>query len=97
LYHNTTPSNGSSPQLQPLPQSEPNGQNGINNGDEAASLEAPLLFSPNDRAAQHKMPSVRTALYNQPISHSQAAARPARITAEQARQDAIGWTSAANR
>ena len=64
-------------------------------GDNGAYWEAPQLFmNPNDRTAQRQIGRVQTAVYKQPVSHRRASAVRTKITAQQAAQDAIGWTSA---
>jgi hypothetical protein len=55
-------------------------------------FEAPKLHDPNDRTAQRSIAPVKTALYREPVRYHNVSTR--RVTAEQARQDAIGWTSA---
>jgi hypothetical protein len=64
--------------------------------DNSTYLQPPALFSPNDRTAQRVMAPVHTALYEQPASFRQISTAPIKITAEQARQDAQGWSSATN-
>jgi hypothetical protein len=64
-------------------------------GDSGALLEAPELFGPNGRTARRSAAPVRTALYEQPVSHRRvSSAKPTKITAEQAARDAAGWRSA---
>lgn len=64
-------------------------------GSNAQYFEAPELFNPKDRTAQRSIAPVRTALYKQPVGYQQISAPSSeRITAEQARRDAVGWTSA---
>jgi hypothetical protein len=64
-------------------------------GENGALLEAPELFGPNGRTAMRGMPPVRKAVYEQPVSHRRvSAAKPTKITAEQAARDAVGWRSA---
>lgn len=68
-------------------------------GDSSTFFEAPKLHDPNDRTASRVLAPVKTALYKQPVSYQGVTAQPRsqqRITAEQARRDAIGWTSASN-
>jgi hypothetical protein len=60
--------------------------------DAGASFEAPKLHDPNDRTAQRSIAPVKNALYKQPVAYRNVSTR--RITAEQAKQDAIGWSSA---
>jgi hypothetical protein len=63
----------------------------------AEYFKAPELFAPkNDRTAQRKISPVRTALYQQSIGYRSVSNLPQRITAEQAKRDAMGWTSASN-
>lgn len=62
--------------------------------DSATFNEAPKLFDPNDRTAQRIQRPVVTAVYTKPAAYRSVSTRPA--TAEQARQDAIGWASASN-
>lgn len=64
--------------------------------DNSTYLQPPALFSPNDRTAQRVMAPVHTALYEQPVSYRPISTAPTKITAEQARQDAEGWSSSAN-
>jgi hypothetical protein len=88
---------------QPI-QPEPGNDNGgaedelekVLEGDNQSSstyFEAPRLFNPNDRAAQHMTSRVRTALYERPASYRQVSAI-APVTADQAKLDAAGWVSA---
>jgi hypothetical protein len=63
--------------------------------DNATYFEPPKLFDLNDRTASRSIGPVRNAIYQKPVSHVPVAAT--RLTsAEQARQDAKGWTSASN-
>jgi hypothetical protein len=58
-------------------------------------FEAPKLFNPKDRTAMRHRSSVRTALYERPVTYRHAStAQP--VSAEQARRDAAGWVSASN-
>jgi hypothetical protein len=66
------------------------------NNDGSTYFEAPKLFNPKDRTAQRHIAPVRTALYEQPVEYHRASAVRAKVTAQQAAQDAIGWTSASN-
>jgi hypothetical protein len=59
--------------------------------DSGAYLEPLKLHDPNDRTAQRHIAPVKTALYKQPVAYRNVSTK--RVTAEQARQDAIGWTS----
>lgn len=63
-----------------------------------AYFEAPQLFNPKDHTARStSIAPVRTAVYHQPASYRAASTAPrGPITAEQARRDAIGWTSGTN-
>jgi hypothetical protein len=66
------------------------------NGESSTYFEAPKLHDPNDRTAQRGvLAPVKTAIYKQAAGYRSVATQPQRVTAEQARQDAIGWTSAA--
>ena len=55
-------------------------------------FEPPKLFNPNDRTARRSIAPVRTAIYQQAVSHVNVSA-PRSITAQDAQRDAIGWTS----
>jgi hypothetical protein len=68
----------------------------VKKSDNSTYLEAPKLFNPKDRTAMHTgAASVRTAVYEQPVSyHKTAAVARGPVTAAQAQQDAIGWSSA---
>lgn len=61
--------------------------------DSSTFFEAPALHDPNDRTAQRSIAPVRQALYEQQVGYRKVSTT--RITAEQARQDAIGWSSSA--
>jgi hypothetical protein len=64
------------------------------NGDSGAMFEAPKLFNPKDRTAQRSIAPVRTAVYEQPVSYrNTSTVRRGPVSDEQARIDAIGWTS----
>jgi hypothetical protein len=63
--------------------------------DSSTYFEPPKLFDLNDRTAQRSIGPVRTAIYHQPVTHTRVSA-PRSITAERAKQDAIGWISASN-
>jgi hypothetical protein len=66
------------------------------NGAESSTyFEPPKLFDLNDRTARRTVGPVRTAVYHQPVTHLPVSA-PRKITAERAKQDAKGWTSASN-
>jgi hypothetical protein len=56
-------------------------------------FEAPKLFYPKDRTAQRSIAPVRTAIYEQPASYRQVSTVRTKTTAEQAQQDAIGWSN----
>jgi hypothetical protein len=71
----------------------------VKSGDNSSYLEAPKLFNPKDRTARRggSIAPVRTAVYQQPVAYHTTAAKvssPAPVSNEQARLDAIGWTSA---
>jgi hypothetical protein len=89
------PVNGTPDYLQPLPgddTTEPDPYD-TKKTDNSTYFQAPKLFDPNDRTAQRGVAPVTRALYQKPVSYRNVStARP--ITAEQAQQDAIGWTSA---
>jgi hypothetical protein len=78
------------------PQSSHPEYNGDKNGN-STFLEAPKLFNPRDRSAQRtSIAPVRTALYQQPVSTREISSTRTTVTAQQAQQDAVGWTSASN-
>jgi hypothetical protein len=64
----------------------------VESTDGSTMFQAPKLHDPNDRTAQRSIAPVKNALYKQPASYRNVSTR--RVTAEQARKDAIGWTSA---
>jgi hypothetical protein len=67
-------------------------------GDGAESstyFEPPKLFDLNDRTARRTIGPVRTAVYHAPVAHLPVSS-PRTITADRAKQDARGWTSASN-
>jgi hypothetical protein len=70
----------------------------VNQGDNSTYLEAPKLFNPKDRTAQRgSIAPVRTAVYQQPVAYRATAAKTVSrgpVSDEQARIDAIGWSSA---
>jgi hypothetical protein len=68
----------------------------VKKSDNSTYLEAPKLFNPKDRTAMHTgAASVRTAVYEQAVSTRKAVAAPrGPVSAAQAQQDAIGWSSA---
>jgi hypothetical protein len=92
------PTNG----VQPTPGSEAEEKKvdpyEVKKSESGAYFEAPQLFNPKDRTARStSIAPVRTAVYEQPVSYRQtSSASRGPITAEQARIDAIGWTSGAN-
>jgi hypothetical protein len=95
------PANGGSQQeIQPEPGNDASeGEiEKVLEGDGAESstyFEPPKLFDLNDRTARRTIGPVRTAIYRGPVTHRPVSA-PRTITAERAREDAIGWTSASN-
>jgi hypothetical protein len=93
------PMNGND--LQPIPGDDTNDAAGdsevedpykVKDTDSSTYFEAPKLHDPNDRTALRGASTVRTAVYKQPVSYRNVSTQ--RITDEQVRQDAIGWTSA---
>lgn len=93
--------NGSDPPVTPAPpagNTQPPAETApASDGNNAQYFEAPELFNPKDRTAQRGIAPVRTALYEQPVGYQQVSVpSTSRITAEQARRDAAGWTSATN-
>jgi hypothetical protein len=58
---------------------------------DSSTLNAPKLFDPNDRTAQRSIAPVKTAVYWQSVAHRQVSTQ--RVTAEQVRQVAAGWSS----
>ena len=68
----------------------------VKKNDNSTYLEAPKLFSPQDRTAKRNIAPVHNALYKQPAVYRQVATTPIVVTAEQSHKDAIGWTSASN-
>jgi hypothetical protein len=66
----------------------------VKKGDNSTYLEAPKLFSPQDRTAQRgSIAPVHNALYKQPASFRQVSTATTTVTAEQAHKDAEGWSS----
>jgi hypothetical protein len=61
--------------------------------DNSTYLEAPKLFSPQDRTAQRSIAPVHNALYKEPASFRQVSTARTVVTAEQAHKDASGWSS----
>jgi hypothetical protein len=90
------PANGVQPE--PGAETEQKDPYDVNKTDNGAYFEAPKLFNPKDRTARStSIAPVRTAVYEQPVSYRQTSTAPrGPITAAQARQDAIGWTSGTN-
>jgi hypothetical protein len=95
------PANGGSQQgIQPEPGNEAN-EGEIEKvlegtgAQDSTYFEPPKLFDLNDRTAHRTIGPVRTAIYRAPVAHRPVSAART-ITAERARQDAIGWTSASN-
>ena len=71
----------------------------VNKDDNSTYLEMPKLFNPKDRTARRSasIAPVHTAVYKQPVATRTAAAATVTrgpVSDEQARIDAIGWTSA---
>jgi hypothetical protein len=62
----------------------------------ANGFDAPKLFNPQDRTAQHSIAPVRTAVYQQPASYHPISTVRTTLTAEQVRKDAAGWKSGSN-
>jgi hypothetical protein len=96
------PTNGPE-QIQPAPGDDTNDAAGdsevedpykVKDTDSSTYFEAPKLHDPNDRTAWRGVSTVKTAVYKQPVSYRSVSTQ--RVTDEQARQDAIGWTSASN-
>jgi hypothetical protein len=91
------PTNGTG--TQPGPGTDTNGANEtpvgdiykVEEKDTGAFFEAPKLHDPNDRTAWRSIAPVKTAVYKQPVAYRNVSTQ--RVTAEQARQDAVGWTS----
>ncbi|MCI0332006.1 MAG: hypothetical protein L0228_02120 [Planctomycetes bacterium] len=93
------PVNGTPPEVQPGPGDDSTETQEYdpykgNSSDSSTYFEAPKLHDPNDRTAQRAIRPVTTAVYTQPVSHRSISPRP--VTAQQAQQDAIGWTSVSN-
>ena len=98
------PVNGEQPPVEPEPGTDTDDgdlESGFQ-GEKAESsdgstfFEAPELFNPKDRTAQRHIAPVRTALYEQPVEYRRASTVRTKITAQQAAQDAVGWTSVSN-
>jgi hypothetical protein len=81
----TTPSNGNDPL-----------DDALKTNPSANYLEAPKLqlFNPNDRTASRVAAPVRNAIYEKPATYHPVST--SRVTAQQAQQDAVGWTSPSN-
>jgi hypothetical protein len=96
------PTEATPPQSQPAP--EPKSEDpykvpsATKTSDSSTYLEAPKLWDPRDRTAQRSIAPVHTALYKQPASFRPISTSVKRgpVTAQQAEQNAIGWTSASN-
>jgi hypothetical protein len=95
------PTNGETQQdVQPEPGADANeGEiEKVLEGDGAESstyFEPPKLIDLNDRTARRTIGPVRTAIYHAPVKHLPVSTSR-KITAERAKQDARGWTSATN-
>jgi hypothetical protein len=85
--------NPAAPPQQPAQPASSHPEYDIKKGDNSTYLEAPKLFSPQDRTAQRSIAPVHNALYKQPASYRQVSTARTVVTAEQVRKDAIGWTS----
>ena len=90
----TEPTPATSTPATPPPTPGANSPYDVKKNDNSTYLEAPKLFSPQDRTAQRSIAPVHNALYNQPASYRQVSTAPIVVTAEQARKDASGWSSA---
>jgi hypothetical protein len=86
--------NTATPPAQPAQPASSHPEYDIKKNDNSTYFEAPKLFSPQDRTAQRSIAPVHNALYKQPASYRQVSTAPTIVTAEQARKNAIGWTSA---
>jgi hypothetical protein len=95
------PTNGGGQQeVQPEPGRDANEDEleSVLEGDGAESstyFDPPKLFDLNDRTARKSIAPVRRAIYQQRVTHSTISA-PRSVTAQRAKQDAKGWTSASN-
>jgi len=86
----------------PAPQPEPGAEKSerdlypVEKSNGASYLQPPQLFDPKDRTAKRGvLAPVHTAVYQQPVSYRQSSTAPrGPITAAQAEQDAIGWSTA---
>lgn len=88
--------NGSTEETQPAPGDDSSEIDPYDTGDGESStfLQPPKLFDPNDRTAKRSIAPVTTALYQKQVSYRNVSTAP--VTAQQVKQDAIGWTSASN-
>jgi hypothetical protein len=87
--------NGDPQEVAPQPGSDTNQEDPYEvNGDSSTYFQAPKLFDPNDRTAQHGIAPVTTALYQKPVSYRQVTVE--RTSQQQAELDAVGWISASN-
>jgi len=86
--------NTSKPPQQPAQPASSHPEYDVKKKDNSTFLEAPKLFSPQDRTAQRNIAPVHNALYTQPASYRQVSTAKTVVTAEQAHKDAIGWSSA---
>jgi len=86
--------NTATPPQQPAQPASSHPEYDVKKNDNSTYLEAPKLFSPQDRTAQRgSIAPVHTALYKQPASYRQISTADTVVTAEQAHKDAAGWTS----
>jgi hypothetical protein len=90
------PTNGTNGPTTPAPGDDGTDKDLFDTSDSDGStfFQAPKLFDPNDRTAQRSVAPVTKAVYHKPVAYRTVSTRP--ITAEQAQQDAVGWTSASN-
>lgn len=95
---NFPPESPATPAAQPEPGAEKSERElyKVEKGDGATYLQPPKLFDPKDRTAKRgSMAPVHTAVYQQPVSYRQTSIAPrGPISAAQAQQDAIGWSTA---
>jgi hypothetical protein len=101
-YRSDRPTEATQPSPQPTP--EPRSEDpykvpsATKTSDTSTYLEAPKLWDPRDRTAQRNIAPVHTALYKQPASFrtisTATSVKRGPVTAQQAEQNAIGWTSA---
>jgi hypothetical protein len=86
--------NTAAPPQQPAQPASSHPEYDVKKTDNSTYLEAPKLFSPQDRTAQRgSIAPVHTALFTQPASYHQISTTQTVVTAEQAHKDAAGWTS----